>query len=114
MKLTADFSRRKAQKAQKRFLPRRNEEPRRKKGDFEVEPRIVRIWSVVLPIRTGKNIHFDEIFQKHLVFFEIGWSTILSIRDSSMPSLRMHHDGGTGQKAPPATHLTVALQFIEL
>ena len=73
----------------------------------------LRIFSVFVPIRTGINTHFDEIFQKHLDFWQIGCSTILIVRDSTIPSLRMHYDGGTGQKAPPATHLTVVLQSID-
>jgi hypothetical protein len=71
------------------------------------------ISSVFLPIHTDKITHFDEILQKHLDFFEIGYSTILSIRVSCMPSLRMHRDGGPGQEAPPVTHLIVVLQSID-
>ncbi len=59
-----------------------------------------------MPIRTGKNTHFDKIFQNHLVFWEIGGSTIVA--------LQMHHEGGMVQKAPPATHLTVFLRVVEL
>ncbi len=40
-------------------------------------------------------------------FWEVGCS-------NNGTGLWMHHDGGTGQKAPPAAYLTDSRQFVEL
>ena len=65
------------------------------------------ISSLFLPARTGKPTHSDDILQMGLDF-------LLAVCSNSGTTLRMHHDGGAGQKAPPAPHLTVGFQFIEL
>ncbi len=66
-----------------------------------------RIPSVFLPINSGKSAHSDEISQIPLDFLKY----VCSNHDTT---LRMHWDRGTGQKAPPATHLTVGLRFIDV